>query len=301
MTPNTTAMTPRMSTHHQTPRPSSESDTGVTEETDEFSLSLMRSIYSTRCDIPEGYRSRIPKGRVMPNPIVARLTRPAIERWLASADQSWRNLAVPPAEDTQHARGSDADRLLLIGSGLAVGYGHTSHDDALAGQLARQISALTGRGSRVDVVTAPNMSAANMVEILDAQRLDGLDAIIAMPLGIESLFIISRSRWRRHLRDLLDHISAAAPRSVQLYLVAVPKVAELSDLPRGIAALSRRAHRRLNVDLERFCGAHPQATFVPLGVVERADKDSSAQMYSNLAGVIAPYVARGLSDQFAGS
>lgn len=237
----------------------------------------------------------------MPNPIVARLARPTIERWLASADQSWRTLVAPPSEDSQHARGSDADRVLLIGSGIAVGYGHESHDNALAGQLARQISALTGRGSRVDVVTGPNMSAEQMVGILDAQRLDGLDAIIATPLGIETLLIISRARWRRHLRHLLDHIWAAAPRSVQLYLVAVPPVADLSDLPRGIAALARRAHRRLNIDLERFCAAHPQATFVPLGVVERADKDTSARMYEGLAGVIAPHVARGLSDQFAGS
>jgi hypothetical protein len=65
--------------------------------------------------------------------------------------------------------------------------------------------------------------------------------------------------------------------------------------------LARRAHRRLNIDLERFCAAHPQATFIPLGVVDRADKDTSARMYEGLAGVIAPHVARGLSDQFAGS
>ena len=231
----------------------------------------------------------------MPNPIVVRLAQPAISRWLASSAHSWRSLARPPHSDTQATRGPDPDRILLIGSGMAVGYGLTSHDTALAGQLARQVAALTNRGSRVDVLTAVDMTAAQMAELLDPPRLEGLDAIIATPLGIESLLIISRARWRRHLRLLLDHISMTAPVSVQVYLVGIPPVADLSDLPPMLAALSRRTQHRLNIDLERFCAAHPQATFVPLGAVPRADASTTDALYAGLAGVIAPIVAQGLN------
>jgi hypothetical protein len=233
----------------------------------------------------------------MPNPLAVRMAKPAITRWLASSAHSWRTLEMPPHRDTQHSRGPDPDRILLIGSGMAVGYGLTSHDTALAGQLAQQITALTHRGSRVDVLTSVDMTADQMVEFLDRPTLDGLDAIIATPLGVESLLIISRARWRRHLRLLLTHISATAPVSVQLYLVGIPPVADLSDLPPMLAAHSRRAQRRLNLDLEKFCAAHPQATFVPLGHVPRADASSTEALYAGLARVIAPEVAAGLNRQ----
>ncbi len=234
----------------------------------------------------------------MPNPVVVRVAKPAITRWLASSAQSWRALAMPPHRDTQEFRGPDPDRILLIGSGMAVGYGLSSHDAALAGQLARQLAALTHRGSRVDVLTSVDMTADHMVELLDRQTLGGLDAIIATPLGVESLLIISRARWRRHLRLLLSHISETAPVSVQLYLIGIPPVADLSDLPPMLAALSRRAQHRLNIDLERFCAAHPQATFVPLGAVPRADASTTEALYAGLAGVIAPIVADGLNREY---
>lgn len=204
---------------------------------------------------------------------------------------------MPPHRDTQSTRGPDPDRILLIGSGMAVGYGLTSHETALAGQLARRIATLTRRGSRVDVLTSVDMTADQMVELLDPPRLEGLDAIIATPLGVESLLIISRARWRRHLRLLLTHISAAAPVSVQVYLIGIPPVADLSDLPPMLAALSRRAQRRLNVDLVKICAAHPQATFVPLGVVPRADASTTEALYAGLADVIAPIVSDGLNRQ----
>lgn len=234
----------------------------------------------------------------MPNPVVAWLTKPAITRWLASSPQSWRSLVMPPHSDSQHARGADPDRILLIGSGIAVGYGLPSHETALGGELARQIAHHTRRGSRVDVLTEVDMAVERMTELLDHARLDGLDAIVATPLGVESLLIISRPRWRRHLRHLLDHISATAPVSVQLYLIGLPSVADLGDLPPALAALSRHTQRRLNLDLERFCAAHPQATYVPLGAVARADASTSERLYSDLAAVIAPVVAAGLDRQF---
>lgn len=235
----------------------------------------------------------------MPNPLVVRLTKPAITRWLASSAQSWRSLEMPPHRDTQASRGPDPDRILLIGSGLAVGYGLTTHDTALAGQLARRIATLTHRGSSIDVLTSVDMTADQMVELLDAPRVEGLDAIIAMPLGVESLLVISRARWRRHLRLLLTHLSQTAPLSVQVYLVGIPPVADLSDLPPMLAALSRRAQRRLNLDLLNICAGHPQATFVPLGDVPRADASTTEALYAGLAEVIAPIVADGLNREHA--
>ena len=71
---------------------------------------------------------------------------------LLRAGVSVEPLPRPTDATIAHASGNNPDRMLLLGSGPAMGYGVLSHDLALPGQLARQISAASGRGVTVDVV-----------------------------------------------------------------------------------------------------------------------------------------------------
>lgn len=60
------------------------------------------------------------------------IVRPLVRLWLSTSSQSWRALPQPTDSPVVHAAGADPDRVLLIGSGINVGYGVVSHDLALA-------------------------------------------------------------------------------------------------------------------------------------------------------------------------
>ena len=81
-----------------------------------------------------------------------RIVRPAVQRWHSTSEMSWRSLPSPTATARIEVAGPDPDRVLLVGGGMTVGWGMTSHDQALAGHLARQLSVLTGRGVSLDVM-----------------------------------------------------------------------------------------------------------------------------------------------------
>src|SRR4051812_19821667 len=112
-----------------------------------------------------------------------------VERWLATSDNSWRTLPTPSGPPVAHSDGPDPDRILLFGSGISMGYGMTTHDLALAGQLARQVSERTGRGVQVDVVAGEDLTVENALKNLTVARLRELDVVIATPGTLEKLLL----------------------------------------------------------------------------------------------------------------
>lgn len=237
----------------------------------------------------------------MPNSVIDGALRDRVRRWLMTSDLSWRALPTPDDSPVQTVEGIDPDRLLLIGSGIAVGYGTRRHEDALAGRLARLIAAATGRGARIDIVTEADMSAERMTTLLDRARLAGLDAVIATPGGFESLLFMSRAAWRRQLRTLLDHVAQHGPASLEVLFVAVPPMTTILELPPIIARAADQAVARLNDELERACAGHPQAHFIPFVPTERATIETAGERYEEWAGLIAPHVVERLDAQAAAS
>ena len=77
--------------------------------------------------------------------ILRSIVSAAIGPWMTSIYR-WRSLVAslpvrPVDEPVSHAPGLDPDRVLLIGNGLAVGWGVLIHDLALPGFLSRALSA----------------------------------------------------------------------------------------------------------------------------------------------------------------
>lgn len=237
----------------------------------------------------------------MPTTVIRSALRERVRRWLMTSELSWRTLPTPDSRPLQQVEGIDPDRLLLIGSGIAVGYGVREHEHALAGRLAHRIAEATGRGAHLEIVTEADMSAERMTALLDRQRLAGLDAVIATPGGFESLLFMTRATWRRQLRTLLDHVSQHGPASLEVHLVAVPPMASILELPPMLARAATRAVARLNEELERACAGHPQAHFVPFEPTVRATLETTRERYHEWAGLIAPHVVARLDAQVATS
>jgi hypothetical protein len=222
------------------------------------------------------------------------LLRPIARAWLASSAESWHTLPRPQGTTIARADGSNPDRLLLIGSGISVGYGTTSHDFALAGQLARELSGRTGRGAEVDVLVTEDMSARDVRRVLNRKLMLRVDSIVATLGGMETLFMHSARAWRRETESLLDYIHEHAPASLQVFVVAVPDLPSIVRMPRLIGLLAARSALRINAQLELACAGRANATFVPFEPDEFAGRTGTGRTYQRWAEMIAPLVSASL-------
>jgi hypothetical protein len=66
---------------------------------------------------------------------------PAARLWKWGRQSELRYVPRPGGRSQVHSAGVDPDRVLLMGSGMAVGWGVTSHDVGLGGALARALTA----------------------------------------------------------------------------------------------------------------------------------------------------------------
>ncbi len=221
---------------------------------------------------------------------------PMVERWLVGSDASWRTLPVPSGPPVANSEGPDPDRILLFGSGIAMGYGMKSHDLALAGQLARQVSDLTGRGVQVDVVTGENLTVDNALKNLTVSRLRELDVIVTTPGTLEKLLLMPLPIWRARIEYLLDHFAVNAPASLRVVFVAVPEMSKVVRMPRLLGWVADRSARALNTVLEASCAARPYTEFIPFRPTERSGRDGTGRTYQHWASLIAPSVAVALNE-----
>jgi len=217
-----------------------------------------------------------------------------VTRWLSRSKESWTDLPVPAPQQTVSSAGPNPDRVLLVGSGIAVGYGMDSHEVALGGQLAKQLTAITGRGAIVDVLVGDHMTVVSLREALDRARLQSTDAIVATPGSVESLIFMPTAQWRGQVVALLDDIQLRAPASLHLFFVAIPPIQTLMRMPLLLSLLISSSRRRLNRALAEVCEGREYATFVPFEPTEPFGRTGSGRTYAQWAGMLAPAVSRAL-------
>lgn len=222
------------------------------------------------------------------------IANPAARLWLATSSQSWRHLPTPSDPPLVHAPGSDSDRVLLLGSGIAVGYGVMSHDLALGGHFARELSSLTARGATIDIVGRPDMAPSNTRATLGTLDLGRFDALVLILGGLEALTLMPTGMWRRQMRALLAELEAVAPPSLKIFVVEIG-----APLLAGLPPIIRRAvwaHLlRLNRATEELCAEFPGTTFVAFAPTQ-GDVNTlrGRTTYQGWAELLAPPVARAL-------
>jgi hypothetical protein len=144
------------------------------------------------------------------------ITRSAAWIRASSLRAKTRDLPRPTDAPQTHAEGVAADRILLLGSGVAVGWGATGWDDALAGELARAVAARTGRGVDVDVVADPDMTVHNAPAHVEGMKLWRYQAIV-VALGFnESIDLVFPEVWSGQLDALLATLRTSGAAVVTL-------------------------------------------------------------------------------------
>ncbi len=170
-----------------------------------------------------------------------RLLRSAARAWARSLDDWALDSTVSGESPHVHSRGPVGHRVLLLGSGIAVGWGVQTPGLALSGALARGLTSLTGVGTDVDVNSSPRMSAAEVTLALADHPLERFDLIV-LSLGVpEAMCLMAPSTWRHELTSLLRNtVAMAHPNTV----IALLGVADIRSIPHHDSVLADRAHRR---------------------------------------------------------
>jgi lysophospholipase L1-like esterase len=135
-------------------------------------------------------------------------------------------------------------RLCLLGESTAAGVGAASHDEGLAGSLARAVKDRTGRAVDWSVTARSGATAKAAVEHL-APQLPSVAAgerpdVVAVFLGVNDLIRFTPARiWRRDIAVLLQAIRQRTG-PVPVLFAGVPPVHRFPAMPRGLAPLLAR-------------------------------------------------------------
>ena len=231
--------------------------------------------------------------------IVYPLLRPIMRLFRFRLDRRLGQLPQPIDAPHVHAQGNDPDRVLLFGSGPAVGYGVLSNDLALPGQLARQLSAITGRGADIDVVADPEVTIQGSLALLQQHNLWRYDAIL-LTVGVNNALLLTSVKvWRSAIVELLRHVTEHVPMSTRVLVVAVPPLRAMDALTRVPTWIADQHSAVLNRETRRIVAGYPRITFVPFSPLSMSDdiRFRSAATYQQWATLIVTPLAQQLTDE----
>ena len=197
--------------------------------------------------------------------------KPLMKPWARSRRKLLHEVPRPNPVGQLTIDGPDADRILVIGSGLALGLGVDSHDEALAGCLGRSLADLTGRGADVDILTDATMTVNTIGDYLRKVTLRRYDAVV-LSLGInESLALMGDRAWKRDLQVVVDTLTAAIAPSARVFVVAVHSIRSIPVYNSRLGGLAEEQAASLNAASAALCSTTERAIFVPLSAVGGAD------------------------------
>jgi hypothetical protein len=199
--------------------------------------------------------------------------RPLMRVWTAVVERQDRRLPRPSDAPQAHAPGIDSDRVLILGCGPAVGWGVRSHQLALPGSLARELSVRTGRGVDIDLVSSRTMTAADALAKLDDIRLDRFDAVVVI-LGLnEALDLTSVTEWHNRLTALLEELERETSRSTTIFVLGIPPIRSIEIFRRPLVFVADASAADLNMVSARRAAEAPRTTFVPFSPSATVETD----------------------------
>lgn len=227
------------------------------------------------------------------------LLRPLMRLVRFRIDRQLARLPFPLDSPHVHAPGVDPDRVLLFGSGPAVGYGVLSYDLALPGYLARQLSTITGRGVDLDIVADPEVTVEDSLSLLSSVNLWRYDAILLTIGANNALLLTSVAVWRAAIRDLLSHVDTHMPQSTRVFIVAVPPFRLIETFSRLSIWLADQHSVALNRETRRIVAGYPHMVFVPFSPLATADdiRYRSAATYEQWASLIVAPLSQHLGSE----
>ena len=218
--------------------------------------------------------------------------RPFLRAWTRGVLLGLADAPQPIDDPRAHSSGADPDRILLFGTGAAVGWGVASHDLALPGSLARALSRITGRGTDVDALAGAGFMVAGAARRLGKTDLSRYDGIV-LTFGLhEALRLESLAGWSGDLQKLLDYLTANAPRAA-LFVLGIHETTQIGRYDRMTRSIVGRHRAKINRESARICAHRYNATFIPVDLPTRTadNRTRTPAEYRQAAAILATRIA----------
>lgn len=217
--------------------------------------------------------------------------RPALRLWYLWWLSRSRRVPSPRDEPRAQASAQPADTVLVVGAGPAHGWGVTSHDQALVGQLARSASRATGRPTSVDLVGDEMMSLEATRAWIRDTDLGLYDAVVVMVGLNDAVRLTPLDTWERELRALVATVARRVHPTARTVLVGLPPVRSLKAFSGPLGSVAQRHADRLD-EVSRRLAAEAGLTWVALPAAHRPRGDhGSAETYRRWADAVTEHLA----------
>ena len=227
------------------------------------------------------------------------LARPLIGLWLATSPHSWQNRFAADDSPHVHASGTDPDRVLLTGDGVATGRGVLTHDLGLAGYLARSLSARTGHAVDVDVVVDEKMTVRSCLAAIANVDLFRFDIIVLSVGANEALRLKGVAAWRNAVGTLLSNLEHQAPAAARIFVLSIPVFGPKTRLPAPLAHIVDQHVQKLNATTATLVAARPTVTLMPV-TEDNEFEPESRHVYQRWADGIAVRINEELTAESCG-
>jgi lysophospholipase L1-like esterase len=219
------------------------------------------------------------------------LILPIHSAWVAIRSLRFSDVPRPMDVPHVHAGTTAGDRILLIGDGLAIGWGVATHELGLAGAMARALAVRTGAGVDVDLVTGVQFPAATLHERLAAFTLRRYDSIV-LSLGVgDALALSAIPAWGAQQKRNLDELRARSTPTTQIFVLGIFPIAHITEFAGVFGSVADRHALAFDDELARMCAAMPHTHFISLRQsAERLGMPRHAVGYRNWAAALVDHI-----------
>jgi lysophospholipase L1-like esterase len=167
----------------------------------------------------------------------------------------WKVGLLPDAGGEKFGRfgeGDDEAKLLVIGESTVAGLGARSHQLALAGQFARQLSETINRPVRWYVVGKNGVTARRTIdELLRLVPEETFGYILVGLGGNDVMKLSSPVKWRRDMLELLTKLRIKNPDAV-IFITNCPMIVSSPAIPQPIKGLLWALSKMHNANIVEF-------------------------------------------------
>lgn len=189
-------------------------------------------------------------------------------------------LARPAGDPESKVVGLDPVRVLVLGSGVAVGLGVADHDDALTGHLARAIAAHSGRGAIIHNRARPRLLLDEAIEQLGSIGAHTYDSVVWCPSIFELVNSPATGRLGRTIRRAVPFFQQTAGDAVRIVLTGLPVPTDPGSLEQVARRIVPRFNRSLALVCDELAGGGAEVRFaVPPYVTSLRRPDVLESMY----------------------
>jgi lysophospholipase L1-like esterase len=223
--------------------------------------------------------------------VLCRMLAPVTKCWLVL--QQTENQSAPRPHDAAEAAavGPDPDRVLIFGSGPAVGWAVLSHAIALPGSLARALTLRTGRGTRVELIADMRMTVSNAASMWRTADTSGFDAVVIVLGTNDAISLLPVSIWRERSLAVLNALDQT-PGGPQTFVTGIPPIQTIPGYTSKLGRFISAHAERMNEATAGLCQS-TNATYVslPSVVPTNALGVRDGQTYRKWADTIAEVIA----------